>query len=93
MKTYQEINPGRDSIDHIPLGSLAVILQHNLGQEAEVADMFEAALTMPLARSPSRTGEVTLEADTEMWLRGNYFRLLQRMGKVAEAERQEALIV
>ena len=93
MKTYQEINPGRDSIDHIPLGSLAVIWQHNPGQEAEVANMFSIALTMPLARVPHHAREVTLEVETEMWLRGNYYRLLRRMGKVAEAKRQEALVV
>ena len=93
LKTYKEINPGRDSIDHIPLGTLAVILQHNAGEEAGVAGMFEAALTMPLGRLPSRSGEVKLEAETEMWLRGNYYRLLRRMGKFAEAEGQEALIV
>ena len=55
--------------------------------------MFAIALTMPLARVPHHAREVTLEVETEMWLRGNYYRLLKRMGKVAEAKRQEALIV
>ncbi|KAI9016892.1 hypothetical protein DFJ74DRAFT_588951, partial [Hyaloraphidium curvatum] len=74
--------PGELSI--APGFYLAVALSKTPGGEAEAERWFEKLIKHPQVRVPGSEW-----ADRELWGRGHYSRMLRRLGREEEAEKQE----
>ncbi|KIM89070.1 hypothetical protein PILCRDRAFT_60840, partial [Piloderma croceum F 1598] len=85
LEQYDKVHQGAQG-DFVPLLYLGVALHKVEGKEEDALKAFKDGFIYNELH-PGRTGP-----NTELWAQASMSRLLRRMGKVSEAEKQEAEI-